>query len=289
MTFQLLAQPMAITGESPLWDDARQCLWWIDIQAQRLLRTTMDGTTGAIACPWQPGFVALGQSGALVVGLENGLWRFEPEKSGWTHVAPVEADRPTVRLNDGKPDRHGRLFFGSMDMTGNGQAIGRLYMRTVDGALKVLREGIAVPNAIVPFPDGSGLWFADSPRGTVEALTLSPDGASVTDSRVVCRVPEGTHPDGACLAADGTLWLALIGTGEVVQFARDGRVIKRHGSPITRATMPMLGGPDGGTLFLTSQRRFLSPSELAEQPEAGGLLAKPVVARAGAVGVVSGM
>ncbi|WP_421907499.1 SMP-30/gluconolactonase/LRE family protein [Mameliella sp.] len=289
MTFRRLAQPMAITGESPLWDATRQCLWWIDIQAQRLLRTTMDGMTEAIACPWQPGFVALGESGDLVLGLETGLWTLAPEAERWRHVTPVEAERPTVRLNDGKPDRHGRLFFGSMDMTGTGQALGRLYCRDTQGALHILREGITVPNAIVPFPDGSGLWFADSPLGTVEALTLSQDGRAITESRTVCRTPEGTHPDGACLAADGTLWIALIGSGEVLQVSPDGEVLARHPSPVTRATMPMLGGPDGQTLFLTNQRRFLSPRDLAAQPAAGGLLAKRVSNKAGAVARVAGL
>lgn len=289
MTFRLLSQPMAITGESPLWDHARQCLWWIDIQAQRLLRTTMDGETQAIPCPWQPGFIAHGESGALVAGLENGLWSFAPESRSWTHVTAVEDDRPAMRLNDGKPDRHGRLFFGSMDMTGAGQATGRLFCRATDGAVHVLRENISVPNAIVPFPDGSGLWFADSPLGAIEALTLSADATRIENSRVICRAPAGAHPDGACADAEGNLWLALIGSGEVMQISPEGAELTRHHSPITRATMPMLGGPGGNTLFLTSQRRFLSPQELEQQPDAGGLLVKTVTAQAGAIHRVSGL
>lgn len=289
MTFQLLSQPMAITGESPLWDDSRQCLWWIDIQAQRLLRTTMDGATSAIPCPWQPGFVALGASGGLVLGLEDGLWTYVPETRDWQHVAEVEADRPTVRLNDGKPDREGRLYFGSMDMTGTGLSIGRLYCRTSDGRVHVMRESIAIPNAIVPFPDATGLWFSDSSTGAIEALTLSRDGTRIEDSRTVHRVPEGTHPDGACMDADGNLWIALIGSGEVLHLSPGGDELARYPSPVTRATMPMLGGPDGRTLFLTCQRRFLSPEELSKQPGAGGLLAQKVAARAETPARVAGL
>lgn len=289
MTFQLLSQPMAITGESPLWDDARQCLWWIDIQAQRLLRTTMDGNTRATPCPWQPGFVTLGESGGLVLGLENGLWTHAPETGDWRHVTPVEADRLTVRLNDGKPDCHGRLFFGSMDMTGTGQATGRLCCRTVDGAVHVLRDNVTVPNAIVPFPDGTGLWFADSVTATVEALALTEDGRRIASQDVIYRTPEGTHPDGACTDDAGNLWLALIGSGEVVQLSPEGQVLSRHPSPIARATMPMLGGPEGNILFLTNQRRFLSPDALAAQPAAGGLLMCPVNVLAGPTHRVAGL
>ena len=37
--------------------------------------------------------------------------------------------------------------------------------------------------------------------------------------------------------------------------------------------MPMLGGPDGRTLFVTTQRRLLSTAGLKAEPLAGHLLA----------------
>lgn len=290
MTFQLLSQPMAITGESPLWDEVRQCLWWIDIQAQRLLCSTMEGDTQCYPCPWQPGFIAFGESGALVVGMENGLWTYTPENKTWIHVVALEDDRPTVRLNDGKPDCHGRLFFGSMDMTGTGRAIGRLYCRATDGEIFILREDVTIPNAIVPFPDGTGLWFADSKLGKVDALTLSLDARRVEGQREFYRTPNGTHPDGACIDEKGNLLVALIGSGEIIVLSPDGTEVSRQSPPISRATMPLLGGPNGSTLFITSQRRFLSPSELAQQPAAGGLLIKKQVEhKAASVSKVAGL
>lgn len=284
--FALLAQPHAITGESPLWDHGRGCLWWIDIQAQRLLRTTMNGTTSATPMPWQPGFVALGESGHLVIGLENGLWTHCPETGVMTHVADVESERPTVRLNDGKPDSKGRLWFGSMDMTGTGQAIGRLYCREIDGTIRVIREAVTIPNAIAPFADGSALWFTDTPTGVLEQLSIDGDEVKATN---VMRFPDDMHPDGACVAADGTLFVAIIGPGEVWQIDESGAVIATLKLPVSRPTMPMLGGPDGSHLFVTNQRRFLTPDELNTQTGAGGIYVKAGIASAGPVGRVKGL
>jgi D-xylonolactonase len=42
--------------------------------------------------------------------------------------------------------------------------------------------------------------------------------------------------------------------------------------PVSRPTMPRLGGTDGRTLFVTSQRRFLDAERLAREPSAGDLL-----------------
>jgi sugar lactone lactonase YvrE len=288
MTFDILAHPMAITGECPLWDADRGCLWWLDIQAQRLLRTTTDGTTTAIATPWQPGLVALAASGRLVLGLEDGLWALDPEAVVWERLSDTEADRPTLRLNDGKPDAAGRLWFGSMDMTGTGQAIGRLYRRDPDGAMHVIREGVTVPNAIAPFADGTGLWFTDTTTRRLERLHTDPVTGSVLSGETVLTFDEGVHPDGGGLDAEGHLWLATVGPGEVWQIDATGNILSRHPGPVTRMTMALLGGPSGSTLFVTNQRRFLDPAGLAGQPFAGALLHKSVAATAGPVHRVAG-
>lgn len=289
MTFTLLAQPLAITGEAPLYDPERQCLWWLDIQAQRLLRTLADGTTTATPLPWQPGLVALAESGRLVLGLETGLFVHDPEAGTLEQVSETEADRVTVRLNDGKPDRQGRLWFGSMDMTGEGRAIGRLYRRDADGRIHVIRDGILIPNAIAPHPDGSGLTFVDTPTRRLEFLSTDAKTGTVTAVRILHDFAEGDHPDGACFDTDGHLWIAVVGPGEVRRLSLDGADLERLRLPVTRPTMPILGGADGSTLHVTNQRRFLGAAQLLEQPAAGGLLTARVAARAAPVFRVAGL
>ncbi|MHA3979224.1 SMP-30/gluconolactonase/LRE family protein [Halovulum sp. GXIMD14794] len=285
--FELVCQPQAITGESPVWDDRRNCLWWIDIQAQRLLRTEADGATCVTFLPWQPGFVALAESGRLVLGLENGLHAYSPETEEWEQISDTEADRPTVRLNDGKPDGRGRLWFGSMDMTGTGQAIGRLYRRDPDGNVTVEREGITVPNAIVPGSDDS-LLFADSPTGLLERYRVGPDGA-LSEPDVILELPSGVHPDGAVLDSEGAYWVGLIGPSQVWRVSRSGEILARVATPVSRVTMPALGGPEGDRFYITSQRRFLPVDRLRAEPNAGGLLMAPGIGRAGPVYRVAGV
>jgi sugar lactone lactonase YvrE len=49
--------------------------------------------------------------------------------------------------------------------------------------------------------------------------------------------------------------------------------------PLQRPTSCMFGGPDLGTLFVTSATQKLSQEELAKQPLAGALLAMDVGVR----------
>jgi sugar lactone lactonase YvrE len=275
MTFRQLGHHRAMTGESPLWDAERNCLWWIDIQAQWLLRTTIDGDTQAIAMPSQPGLIVLAQSGKLVIGLEDGLWLFSPETGVWQRLSDTESNRPSYRLNDGKADLNGRLWFGSMDMSGNREAEGRLYCRDLDGCISVVQQGVAIPNAIVPLTDGSGLTFCDTPTGLLRLLHTNSDG-KIIKNEALHQFESGWHPDGACIDHQGHIWLAVIEPSLLVCLDMNGKVLQKWPAPVRRPTMPVFGGPKQNYLFLTSQRRFLGANALAEEPGAGGLYIKAV-------------
>lgn len=263
---------MALTGETPLWDPTRNCLWWLDIQGQRLLRHVPGGQDGAIPLPGQCGLIALAESGRLVLGLENGLIALDPEAMAWETLSDTESDAPQRRLNDGKPDRQGRLWFGSMDMSGRGIPTGGLFRRDVDGTIEKVLSDVAIPNAIVGDPKADAIWFTDTPTRTLERLALDPEGR-VAKRTPVLTLPEGDHPDGMSMDRDGMLWLAIVGPGQVIRVdPNTGDILTRVSVPVRRPTMPIWGGEQGDTLFVTSQRRFLSAEELSEQPLAGALI-----------------
>jgi sugar lactone lactonase YvrE len=263
---------MALTGETPLWDAERGCLWWLDIQGQRLLRHVPDGEDSMIALPGQCGLIALGQSGRLVLGLENGLVALDPETMGWEQLSETESDAPERRLNDGKPDRQGRLWFGSMDMSGRGIPSGGLFRRDIDGRIEKVLSDIAIPNAIVGDPSADAIWFTDTPTRVLERLDLDPDGR-IAKRLPLITLPEGSHPDGMSMDGEGMLWLALVGPGEVIRInPANGAILERVELPVRRPTMPIWGGKNGDTLFVTSQRRFLNAEQLTQQPLAGNLI-----------------
>jgi sugar lactone lactonase YvrE len=68
------------TGESPVWDEAGQRLWWTDIPARRLHR--LDPVTAeyrSFAMPGRVGCFALRRSGGLVIAMEHGFSLFDIE------------------------------------------------------------------------------------------------------------------------------------------------------------------------------------------------------------------
>jgi sugar lactone lactonase YvrE len=81
------------------------------------------------------------------------------------------------------------------------------------------------------------------------------------------------RPDGAAIDAEGGYWIAHVLGGSISRFRPDGTRAQTIAMPVSRPTMCAFGGPDLGTLYVTSGREHLSPEELARQPKAGGVFA----------------
>ncbi len=271
---QAVHRANAVTGECPYWDEATATLWWIDIQGQRALGyAPASGIETVHNLPSLPGLLVGRRAGGLLIGLEDGLHALDPVSGLGERLVAVEADEFLTRINDGKPDPAGRLWFGTMDKTGRMSPIGSLYRLDPDGKLVRVRTDVRIPNAIAFAPDGKTMYFADSATRTVEAIAYDPATGSQGASRVFARYPEPILPDGVCVDEEGALWIALVEAGRIERRLPDGTVDLTVAVPVSRPTMPALGGSDGRTLFATSQRRVLSRDGIVREPLAGDLLA----------------
>jgi L-arabinonolactonase len=106
----------AILGEGPYWDVTDQRLYWVDIKGCKIHR--FDPATGhdeTWSTPEVVGSLAVRAKGGLVVALRSGLYFFDLT-TGQTTPAVLPPGHPEHnRFNDGKVDRQGRFWAGSMD------------------------------------------------------------------------------------------------------------------------------------------------------------------------------
>lgn len=277
--FRVVPGHRAVTGESPLWDAARSTIWWIDIQGQLLVGNRVpDGQCVLHPLPSMPGLVAPAQDGRLVLGLEDGLWLFSPEDRQLEPLTMLPEGLAGMRINDGKADRQGRLWFGVLDMTGRGR-LGGLWCRAPGGRLAMMRDGPTVPNAIAPAATDDRLYFADTISGRLYSARVRSDPLELSDERCLFQFHGQGRPDGLCLDSEGNLWLALVGGAEIVKLSPDGTVVARVATPLSRPTMPAFCGVDLDLLAVTSQRRLLSYAQLQQEPDAGCLIMGTVEAR----------
>ncbi|GGB12464.1 gluconolactonase [Brucella endophytica] len=261
-------------GETPLWCEHTQRLWWLDIEKPKL--QAYDPATGKheiIALPGRfAGTQALTKSGKrlLAAGLE--LYGLDLQTGERTPLAVVESGLDN-RLNDGRVDVRGRFWVGTMDNQlhrGNG----RLYRIDPDGTVNRMAEGVIVSNGIAFSPDGRTLYFTDTRRHLSYAYDLDLDDGVITNRRIFADYTgTGDRPDGACVDIDGCVWTAFFAGGRLVRYRPDGIVDRTIALPVTNPTCLCFGGRDFKTMFVTSATKFLTPEQRAAEPLAGAVFA----------------
>lgn len=261
-------------GETPLWCERTRRLWWIDIERPKL--RWFDPTSGEHGLRPLPGTFAgtqaLMRDGRHLLAEDLRLYALDPASGERTDIAEVEPGLDN-RLNDGRVDARGRFWVGTMDNRLH-RPNGSLYRVDPDGSANRVERGVIVSNGIAFSPDGRTLYFTDTRRHLCFAWNLDLDDGVVTGKRVLAdHTATGDRPDGACVDADGCIWMAFFAGGRIVRHRPDGGVDRVVALPVTNPTCLCFGGDDLKTLYVTSATKFLSPEERAGEPLAGALFA----------------
>ncbi len=256
-------------GEGVTWDPLGERLWWTDIPERRLHR--YDPETGSLATYVLPerlgsfGFVE--GSARLIAAFESGFALYDPESGHTEWIVRPQHDAANVRFNDGRVDRQGRFWAGSMT-EGRGEPKGKLYCLHGREA-RVHLTGIAVSNSLCFSADGRHLYFSDSPHRAIYRFDIDQESGALGNRRIFARTPEGAFPDGANVDAEGHIWSAHWGAGRIVRYAPDGRVSGEIEVPASQPTCIAFGTRELDLLFVTSAREGLTRSALRAQPHAG--------------------
>lgn len=260
-------------GECPVWHPEEQSLYWVDIEQQVLRRyNPAEGDQRCWGFPERISAFAFRETAEVVVALESGLYLYGLESGSLTVLATPEPEAGT-RFNDGKCDRMGRFWAGTMDPDCRA-SIGSLYC--LDGNLTCRRAvgGLGIPNGLAWSPDDTILYYADSLERVIYACDFDLGTGTIANPRVFSSTAGLPGlPDGSTVDEEGFLWNAQCNGWRLVRYSPDGRVDRMVELPVQYPTSCTFGGPGGKTLYVTSAVWDLNEEQLCEQPFAGGVLA----------------
>lgn len=284
----LTGVPSAELGEGPSWDEADQRLSWVDIVGGRVHRWWYDtGRTEVIDVGELVAAAVPRAGGGLVLALTHDLATGDFDGT-LGRRQPIEAGVPGNRLNDAKCDPAGRLYVGSMSTTDHTGAAA-LYRVDRDWRISTVLTGTTISNGLGWSPDGSRMYFNDTPAHRVYAFDYDVEDGTASNQRVLYEFePAAGDPDGLTVDADGYVWVASYGGASVRRVSPSGELDGVLRLPVRNVTSCAFGGPGLDELFITTAADGLSDAERAEQPLAGrvfryrpGVTGLPVVAFAG--------
>lgn len=263
-------------GESPVWDDRRNLLWWVDTMCGRIHWLAPDsGATGAHETGDTPGSIGLCDSGRLVVALRRTVILFDPDTGGRDTLADLASLREDERLNDGKVGPDGAFWVGALHETeiSRMQPASSLYRIAPDGSVTEKVTGLKVSNGLAWAPDGRTMFHSDSCAPWLDRWAFDPEtGAMDRRSRIAEPDDETGRPDGAAADALGRYWSAGVSASRLNIWDRDGALLGSVPIPgCPKPTMPCFGGPDMRSVFVTGHRNQMTPEVLATFPHAGSL------------------
>jgi L-arabinonolactonase len=258
MKIEVVVDVKTTLGEGPLWDVEQERLYWIDSFDGRVFRATADGREiRSWDVPMKIGSMALRKDGGgAVVSLQRGFHLLDFATGDVTLIHDPEPDRPMNRLNDGKVDRRGRFFAGSMDTMEEGPS-GGLYRLDPDFSVTRIDSGIICSNGPCWSPDDRTFYFADTWTGEIWAYDYDIATGAATNRRTFVRVDtsRGGAADGSTVDTEGYLWNALVYDGRLVRYAPDGTIDRIIDMPVKKITSVMFGGPKLDILYVTSMAK----------------------------------
>lgn len=264
-------------GEVPLWCPKDELLYWIDVRRPSLQAyRPKDGSVRTWPLPEVVGSFCLRGSGGVVLAMKSGLYSYDLDVRRLERVVDPEPTLPNNRLNDGKCDRQGRFWVGSMN-DGDRIPTGTLYAVDAGWQCRPTLRGLTIPNSLAWSPDGRTMYFSDTPTLRIMAYDYDPDSGTATRERLFADLSKHPgRPDGSTVDADGCLWNAEVRGSRVVRYTPAGRVDRVVPLPVSGVTSCAFGGTDLRTLYITTARQRLSKAELAAEPLAGALFAVDV-------------
>jgi L-arabinonolactonase len=212
-------------GEGPIWCGREQALYWVDIVDPAIHRFHPgSGEHRTWTMPEHVGSLSLREAGGLVIALQRGFATFDPESGAVEMINPCEADLPENRFNDGRCDRAGRFWAGSLPYSED-QPKGTLWRLEADHSAHRVLSGITVPNGLCFSPDDRIMYLTDSPTRRIMAYDFDLATGTPSCPRLFAKVPdEAGWPDGAIVHAEGGVWSCEWDGARVLRYSPDGTV-----------------------------------------------------------------
>ena len=259
-------EPCTFHGEGPVWDTANDRLLLVDMLAGAVVVVDADGGTqrrklAGVAAALRPR-----RDGGYVLATENRFVLLGSDLTEEQLLPPVFV-HPSVRMNDGGCDPQGRFYCGTMAYAATPGA-GTLYRLDPDRSVSVTLRDVTISNGLQWNAAGDTVFYNDTPTGRVDRFTFDPDTAAFRDRRTFAEIAGDGQPDGSAIDEEDGLWVALWGGGAVHRYDATGRLDLVVDLPVSQVTACTFGGPERRTLFITTSRDGVDPTD---QPQAGAV------------------
>jgi len=153
-------------GEGTLWVKKLNSLFFVDIKKKKILiLNSKTNKKKILKLNKEIGFISQIKKNIFILGLKSELRIINLKDLKTLYSIPIESNMPNNRINDGKIDLMGRLWFGTMDNLEKKRS-GSLYCLDKNLILHKVDDGYFITNGPA-FINKNNFYHTDSRKKTI--------------------------------------------------------------------------------------------------------------------------
>ena len=259
-----------LLGEGTLWVSKLNSIFFVDIKKKKILILNIKTNKKKILkVNKEIGFVAHIKENIFILGLKSEIRIINLKNLKKLYSLKIELDKPNNRINDGKTDPMGRLWFGTMDNLEKEQS-GSLYC--LDDSLKLHKvdDKYFITNGPA-FLNKNNFYHADSKKKIIYKIKINNKFQIITKNIFVKFNKKEGSPDGMTTDIKNNLWVCHYRGARISVYNLKGHKIHQIYLPAKNITNCTFGGIKNDELFISTARKGMSSEELKKYPLSGSL------------------
>ena len=249
-------------GEGTLWVKEHNSIYFVDIKKKKVCALNIKNKKKKIfKVNKEIGFIAHIKDHIFILGLQGELRIQNLKSKKILKSIKIEPNLKLNRINDGKTDPEGNLWFGTMDNLERKIEKGSLYKLDKNFKLIKVDKNYRITNGPA-FIDQYNFYHTDSPKKTIYKIKINKNNKIVSKKIFKKLLPEEGSPDGMTLDTNKNLWVAHFHGACISVFNKKAKLIHRIHFPAKNITNCTFGGKNTKELYVSTATKGMSKADL---------------------------
>jgi len=249
-------------GEGTLWVNEHNSIYFVDIKKKKICSINIKNKKKKIfKVNKEIGFIAHIKDYIFILGLKGELRIQNLESKKILKSIKIEPNLKLNRINDGKTDPAGNLWFGTMDNLERKIEKGSLYKLDKNFKLIKVDKNYRITNGPA-FIDQYNFYHTDSPKKTIYKIKINKNNKIVSKKIFKKLSSDEGSPDGMTLDKNKNLWVAHFHGACISVFNKKAKLIHRIQFPAKNITNCAFGGKNTKELYVSTATKGMNKADL---------------------------
>ena len=258
-------------GEGTLWVPSHNSIYFVDIKKKNIFSlNTISNKKKIFKLDKEIGFIVHVRKNIFLLGLKSEIRIINLKNKKILKSIKIEDDKPFNRINDGKTDPKGRVWFGTMDNSERRVKNGSLYCLDKKLDLYEVDKKYYITNGPT-FINNDTFLHTDSFLGIVYKIKINKKYKIIKKNKFLKFSKKEGSPDGMTIDSKKNIWICHYGGACISVFNSKGKRVHRINLPAKNITNCAFGGYDNKEIFVTSALKGMKRNELKKYNFSGSL------------------